>query len=110
METHIASGKHKYQPKKLSILDNAAHIYKNRLENVTYQSFNPLSSIASGSSTSITTISSRTALLQGWALPVAKLSTRFTREQVEFLVNKFNEGETSCHKWDPLSVAMVTLA
>jgi hypothetical protein len=110
METHIASGKNEYQPKKLSILDNAAHIYKNRLENVGYQSFNPSASISSAASASITAISGTTALHQGWALSVAKLSTRFTREQIEFLVNKFNDGETSGHKLDPLSLAMVTIA
>ncbi len=109
MDTHIASGKHVYQPKKLSILDSAAHIYKNRLENVDYQSFNSLTSISSVPSTSNTTISGAMTFRQGWALPTAKPSTRFTKEQIEFLIDKFNEGEKSGHKWDPTSVAMVII-
>jgi len=91
METHIVSGKHVYQPKKLSILDNAAHIYKNRLDNVNYQSFSPVTSVSSVPFSSNTTISHMMALRQGWVLPTAKPSTRFTKEQIGFLVNKFNE-------------------
>ena len=110
METHIASGKHKYQPKKLSILDNAAHLYKTQLENAANTSSGAFTKMPIVPSSSVTSIIPPNALRQGWALPEAKSSIRFTKEQIEFLVDKFNDGEETGRKWDPTAVSLVMQA
>ena len=53
--------------------------------------------------TSASSTNSSTCLFEGWALPQPKLNKRFTREQIGFLVEKYDEGERSGSKWTPPS-------
>ena len=48
-------------------------------------------------------------LEQGWALAQSQPNKRFTKQQIEFLVEKYEEGQRSGHKWNPAAVAMANI-
>ena len=103
-EDHIISGKHVYSENRLSLLDTAVHAYQFQTQKISSHSGLTLST---DYATSQHTNTSR-ALVEGWALPQPKLSKRFSKEQIAFLVDKSDEGERSGHKWNPATVASVS--
>ena len=44
-------------------------------------------------------------LKKGWALKKKRKVKRFTKSQKAYMVQKFNEGETTGFKWEPEEVA-----
>ena len=39
----------------------------------------------------------------------SKLNKRFTKQQIEFLVEKYEEGQRSGYKWNPAAIAMANI-
>ena len=103
-EDHIISGKHVYSENRLSLLDTAVHAYQFQTEKISSHSGLTLSTDYAASQHTKTS----RALVEGWALPQPKSSKRFSKEQIAFLVDKYDEGERSGHKWNPTAVASVS--
>ena len=103
-EDHIATGKHVHPSTKLSLLDVAVKTFKTQTDKVFSKSTITMPMIT----TSTSHANSSACLSEGWALPQPKLNKRFTREQIAFLVEKYDEGERSGNKWNPAVVASVS--
>jgi hypothetical protein len=103
-EDHIATGKHVHPPAKLSLLDVAVKTFKAQTDRV----FSKSTTTMPMNTTFDLSTNGTTCLSEGWALPQPKLNKRFTREQIAFLVEKYDEGERSGNKWNPAVVASVS--
>jgi hypothetical protein len=101
-EDHIASGKHVYPTEKACLLDVAVRTFKTETDK-----FVSKSTITLPMNTTFTLPMSSSCLLEGWALPQPKVNKRFTSEQIAFMVEKYDEGEQSGNKWNPVAVASV---
>lgn len=102
-EDHIAAGKHVYPTTKFSLLDVAVKTFKAQTEKIT--SIPAMTLTTHDTCTPLVNNSQR--LLEGWALPPPKSNKRFSKEQIAFLVEKYDEGERSGSKWNPSAVASV---
>ncbi len=103
-DDHIASGKHVYPQKKLSLLDTAVKTYKAQTEKIVPK----VALVLPTQNTSLRSMNDLTCLDEGWALPQSKSNRRFSKEQTAFLVEKYNEGERTGHKWNPTAVVSVS--
>ena len=105
LRAHLLLGSHKYADLCVPLLDKAALIYKDSLESDRPKQVPVLSAI---STTSRTTVKPRNKLKEGWALFHPRKKVLFTPVQRAYLNQKYDEGETSGAKWDPVSVAQVS--
>ena len=103
-DDHIISGKHVYSEKRLSLLDTAVHAYQCQTDKISSHSSLALSK----DNATVQHTNTSHALVEGWALPQPKSNKRFSKEQIAFLVEKYDEGERSGHKWNPAAVASVS--
>lgn len=102
-EDHILLGKHQYASTKTSLLDTATVTYKNQTEKI---ATNSSARVATNNADPLDT-NVKNCLDEGWALPQVKSHKRFTKEQIAFLIEKYNQGESTGHKWNPAAVATV---
>jgi hypothetical protein len=93
-DDHIASGKHVYPQKKLSLLDIAVKTYKTQTEKIVPK----VALVLPTQNTCLRNMNDLTCMDEGWALPQSKSNRRFSKEQTAFLVEKYNEGERTGHK------------
>ena len=105
LRAHLLVGSHKYVDMSLPLLDKAALMYKNSLESDRPKQVPVLSVI----STTRTTMTPRNNLEQGWTLFHPRKKVPFTPVQRTYLNQKYDDGEASGAKWDPVSVAQVSL-
>ena len=98
LEHHLLYGKCKRRQEKYTLLDQAKHLYSQKVSEGT--STQPLMS-----STASLAAEGTQALCQGWALRLTKQTGRFNNKQKSYLDEKFDLGVTSGHKADPAQVA-----
>lgn len=104
---HMDIGKHKFESNKMSSIEKAKTMYKNRLENENMQKHVPLRNftVIQNVHPSI----SRKVLRQGGALPAKKVSKRFNFNQKQFMVNAYDQGERTGSKINSATLALVSI-
>ena len=105
-EDHIVSGKHVYPSTKVTLIDAAIETYKSYSDKIIRNNKINVSTINSTTES----FNSSSTIAEGWALPQPRSNRRFTKEQIAFLVEKYDEGERTGHKWNPSTVAAVSLS
>ena len=103
-ESHILSGVHVYPPEKMSLVDAAIRTYKTQTDKISSNAAN-----ASTTTVLLTHPNDLNYLEQGWALARSQPNKCFTKQQIEFLVEKYEEGQRSGYKWNPAAVAMANI-
>ena len=97
LEKHMAFGKCRMMPEKETLLDRAKKTYHALLQE-------DVSSAKVLEARAVETTDS-VSLPEGWALKLAKKSTRFNETQKKYLEEKFNLGQQTGHKQNPEQVA-----
>ena len=103
-ESHILSGVHVYPPEKMSLVHAAIRTYKSQTDKILSNAANALTT-----TDLLTHPNDSNYLEQGWALVQSKPNKRLTTQQIEFLVEKYEEGQRSGYKWNPAAVAAVSI-
>ena len=106
-DNHMDTGKHKFEPNKMSLVEKAKIMYKNRLENENMQRHVPLSNFTLVQNVAPST--NRKVLHQGWARPSKKVSTRFNFNQKQFMIDAYDQGERTGFKINPATLALVSI-
>ena len=99
LEKHVLSGKHSYQEEKESLLDLA----KRKYAEVLSQEQGAIPKIRREDI--VDNEEAVDPLPEGWALKTIKRAARFSRKQKEFLEERFEVGEVTGCKEDPVKVA-----
>ncbi|XP_066270491.1 uncharacterized protein [Branchiostoma lanceolatum] len=97
LEAHVAVGRHQRQLERETLLDKAKLAYAEKLE----QGPSEVPHLEPSLEASRTTPSPQ----QGWALRNPKKHVRFSSKQKEYLDKRFQIGETTGKKSDPLTVS-----
>ena len=118
---HHARGDHLFKPDKVTLRDRAILMYKDRAESIKPNSIHQLNNFTVVNSTSLLSDDDsendehqkqdnedHNHEQQGWALSELKATIRYSPEQIKYLTEKYNEGETNGYKWNPSSVASVS--
>jgi hypothetical protein len=100
---HTEYGKCEYKAEKESLLDKAKVLYTKSL--LTDSNLNLPDKEKSGVQDDTVPCIPNTSL-QGWALLLTRKKKRFTKKQKEFLDEKFQLGEQTGKKFDPLQVSL----
>ena len=109
LEKHIAAGKHAFQDVSEPLGDKvikrwAEQFQQATSENLSSQLKNKLFSLRLTEDLNVTT--DRQVLQKGWALKVPTRATRFPDKVRNYLQEKFDVGNATGHKADPLQVSM----
>ena len=109
LEKHIAAGKHAFQDVSEPLGDKvikrwAEQFQQATSENLSSQLENKLFSLRLTEDLSVTT--DRQVLQKGWALKVPTRATRFPDKVRNYLQEKFDVGNATGHKADPLQVSI----
>lgn len=118
---HHARGDHLFKSDKVTLRDRAILMYKDRAESVKPNFIHQLNNFTVINSTSISSDDNSDDdehekednedykfEQHGWALSEPRTMIHYTPEQVKYLTDKYNEGETSGHKWNPSAVSLVS--
>ncbi|KXJ22171.1 hypothetical protein AC249_AIPGENE4203 [Exaiptasia diaphana] len=100
---HMDIGKHTYELESVSVYDRARMKWAERVTGISSAMERPTSSSVSHHPTSQATIGRNTPM--GWALKVPKEKKRFEEKVKMFLIEKFDAGEKTNNKVDPLTVS-----
>ena len=108
LEKHIAAEKHAFQDVSEPLGDKVIKRWAERFqqatsENLSSQLENKLSSLRITEDLSVTT---HQVLQKGWALKVPKRATRFPDNVRNYLQEKFDLGNATGHKADPVQVSI----
>ena len=108
LEKHIAAEKHAFQDVSEPLGDKVIKRWAERFqqatsENLSSQLENKLSSLRITEDLSVTT---HQVLQKGWALKVSKRATRFPDNVRNYLQEKFDLGNATGHKADPVQVSI----
>ena len=106
LRAHLLGGSHRFIDYSCSLLDKAALMYKDSLEN-DYPKQVPLLPVANITIRSPAPLKNN--LKEGWALFSPRKKVLFIPAQCAYLNQKYDEGEVSGAKWDPVAVANVSL-
>ena len=106
LRAHLLVGSHRFIDHSCSLLDKAALTYKDSLEN-DYPKQVPLLPVANITIRPPAPL--RNNLKEGWAVFSPRKKLLFTPAQHAYLNQKYDEGEVSVAKWDPVAVANVSL-
>ncbi|CAH3146260.1 unnamed protein product, partial [Porites lobata] len=98
LENHLLYGQCEFLPVRESLMDKAKVLYHDKLLR---EASNLPSVKAESSQCPVTT----EVLPQGWALRSARKATRFSDSQRQYLDGKFNVGQATGVKLDPVDVA-----
>ena len=99
LENHSLYGQCEFLPVRESLMDKTKVLYHDKL---LFEASNLPSVKAESSQYPVTT----EVLPQGWALRSARKATRFSDYQRQYLDGKFNVGQTTGVKLDPVDVAL----
>ena len=99
---HIEYGKCDYKTERETLLNKAKVMYAEKL----FDDNNSNLQVNVKSGVSDEEVQSTNKSPQGWALRSKKKTTRFTKKQKEFLDEKFEKGEKTGKKYDPLQVSL----
>jgi hypothetical protein len=114
---HHDRGDHLFMPDKINLRDRAILMYKDRAESVKPTQIHQLNNFTVVHSTSVSgdddepqkeVDNNHHYQQQGWALSKSKTMIRYSPEQIKYLIEKYNEGEASGHKWNPSAVSSVS--
>lgn len=108
LEKHIAAEKHSFQDVSEPLGDKVIKKWAEQFQQVTSENLssqleNKLSSLRLTEDLSVTT---HQVLQKGWALKVPKRATRFPDKVRNYLQEKFDVGNATGHKADPLQVSI----
>lgn len=104
LEKYIAAEKHVSEPLGDKVIKKWAEQFQQvTSENLSSQLENKLSSLRLTEDLSVTT---HQVLQKGWALKVPKRATRFPDKVRNYLQEKFDVGNATGHKADPLQVSI----
>ena len=108
LEKHIAAEKHSLQDVSEPLGDKVIKKWAQQFQQVTSENLssqlkNKLSSLRLTEDLSVTT---HQVLQKGWALKVPKRATRFPDKVRNYLQEKFDVGNATGHKADPLQVSI----
>ena len=104
LEKYIAAEKHVSEPFGDKVIKKWAEQFQQvTSENLSSQLENKLSSLRLTEDLSVTT---HQVLRKGWALKVPKRATRFPDKVRNYLQEKFDVGNATGHKADPLQVSI----
>ena len=106
LRAHLLVGSHRFIDHPCSLLDKAAQMYKDALES-DYPKQVPLLPVANITASPPAPLKNN--LREGWAPFSPRKKILFTPAQRAYLNQKYDEGETSGAKWDPVAVAHVGL-
>ena len=106
LRAHLLVGSYRFIDHSCSLLDKAALMYKDSLEN-DYPKQIPLLPVANITIRPPAPL--RNNLKEGWAFFSPRKKVLFTPAQRAYLNQKYDEGEVSGAKWDPVAVANVSL-
>lgn len=105
-DSHLDTGKHKYESDAMPLIEKAKVMYQNRLENdiiqknVLLQNFNVIQNFVPNLPTK--------SLYQGWGLPTQKTHKRFNPNQKNYMIDAFNHGEQTGFKMNSSTLALVS--
>ena len=113
---HHARGDHLFKPDKVTLRDRAILMYKDRAESIKPNPIHQLNNFTVVNSTSLLSDDDsendehqkqdnedHNHEQQRWALSEPKATIHYPPEQIKYLTEKYNEGETNGYKWNPSS-------
>ena len=101
LEKHLSYGKCELCPERATLLDLAKQMYHVKLTEGTSAG----ATSHDGKAAAQESVTDTNQHARGWALKQTKKAGRFTETQKKYLDEKFNIGQQTGHKLDPVSVA-----
>lgn len=105
LQYHLDSGKHKRVVEHETLLDRAINQYAYQLEVESVKLQEVCNPIHPGTEGNCRARDDSTLPPKGWALKITQSKKRFTANQKEYLIKKFNIGQKTGRKADPSSVS-----
>ena len=104
---HMDTGRHTYELESLSVYDRTRMKWAERVTGISSGMLErpTTTSVASAEEVAADQMSAHRAPKMGWALKVAREKKRFESNVRYFLIEKFEDGEKSGNKADPMSVS-----
>ena len=105
-DNHLDTGKHKFEPNKMILVEKAKHMYKDHLDkdiiqkNISLNNFDVLPDVDHAKIVH--------TLHQGWALPAKRVHKRFNANQKQYLIGAYEEGERTGFKVNPSTLSIVS--
>lgn len=105
-DSHMDTGKHKYESNKITLVEKAKYLFRDNLENDKMQKNIPLQNF--NISQPLVSNQSNTSLPEGWALPTQKPPKRFNDNQRTYMTDAYDRGEQTGFKTNPATLALVS--